>query len=209
MSEPTSGTVDASGTFSPTEYFQRSITPLNPYIDTFEWGFVSIGDNPVPGVITSIDGASKPEEWSVQKGTAASNATTVWKGTKLAEKITITTNLFDVLQVDSYYVLRDQLRPKLGTKPGSWTVVNAHINWAGITRVAVIDIRPPKWLGTSNSWEGVIELIEYNPSKPAKAGQASPASAGGGQGTSANAPPSANQQAANEFASLVQQAKNA
>lgn len=213
MSEPSTGTVDAAGTFSPDEYFNRSITPLNPYISHAEWGLVLIGDNPVPGVVTTIEGASKPEEWSVQKGTSASNATTVWKGTKLAESIKITTNLFDVLQVDAWYVLRDQLRPKLGTLPPSYTVVNAHINWAGITRVAVVNITPPKWLGASNSWEGTVELIEYNPSKPAKAGPAKAASPSGGQGVAAasngSPPPSANQQAAEEFKQAVAAAKAA
>lgn len=208
MSEPSTGTIDQAGTFDPDQYFNRSIFPLNPYINHYDWGLVMIGDNPVPGVITAIDGASKPEEWSVQKGTSASNATTVWKGTKLAESIKITTNLFDVLQVDAWYTLRDQLRPKLGDKPGSFQVVNAIINWAGITRVAVVNITPPKWLGASNSWEGTVELIEYNPSKPAKAGQASPAKAAGGQGNATGAPPTANQQAAEEFKQLVQQAKN-
>ena len=211
MSEPSTGTVDAAGTFSPDDYYNRSITPLNPYISHTEWGLVMIGDNPVPGIVTAIEGASKPEEWSVQKGTSASNATTVWKGTKLAEAIKITTNLFDVLQVDAYYVLRDQLRPKLGTLPPSWIVINAHINWVGITRVAVVDITPPKWMGTSNSWEGTVTLIEYNPSKPAKAGPAGAAKAGngGGQGTANNSPPSANQQAADEFKQAVAAAKAA
>lgn len=210
MSEPETGTVDAAGTFSPSQDFARTGSELNPYVSHLEWGYVQIGDYVLPGVVTAIEGASKPEEWSVQKGTSANNATTVWKGTKLAESIKITLDLYDVGSVDAYYSIRDLLRPKLGKLPPSYMIVNAHINFARITRVSVVDVTPPKWLGTSNSWEGTITLIEYNPSKPAKAGPAGAAKAGGagGQGTSNNTPPTANQQAANEFAGLVEQAKN-
>ena len=208
MSEPSTGTVDQSGTFTPDSYWQRSGSNPNPYIDHYQWDQILIDTNPVPGIVTSIDGATKPEEWSVQKGTSSNNATTVWKGTKLAESIKIVVNLFDPIQIDAYYVLRDVLRPKLGTKPPSFVIVNPMINFAGITRVACAEMTPPKWLGSSNSWEGTITLIEYNPSKPAKAGPAGSAKAAGGQGTAQNGPPSANQQAANEFANAVEQAKN-
>lgn len=211
MSEPTTGTIDpTTGGFTP-EDLPRLGSELNPYVSQFEWGYVQIGDHLIPGVVTSIEGASKPEEWSVQKGTSSSNATTVWKGTKLAESIKITTNLYDVHQLDQYYWTRDILRPKLGTLPPSWTITNAHINFSKITRISVINVAPPKWLGSSNSWEGVIELIEYNPSKPAKAGPAGAAKAGngGGQGTAGNAAPSANQQAAEEFKKAVAAAKAA
>ncbi len=63
------------------------MTQLNPYRDPTPWGTVRIGGLAIPGTILSIDGAERPEEWDVQKPTEKSGATTVWKGTKVADAI--------------------------------------------------------------------------------------------------------------------------
>jgi hypothetical protein len=153
---------------------------LNPFVFDGQWGQVVVGGVTLPGVVTSIDGANKPEEWNVQKGTGSSGATTVWKGTKLAEDIKIAIALHDGVSFDDYYTLRDTLRPKLGKKPPSLSIVSPVINFNGITRVACKDISAPKWEPSGGYWTGEISLIEYNPSKPTNTGRASAASPAGG-----------------------------
>ncbi len=168
---------------------------LNPYTNSGPWGTCTIGNLTLPGVIVSVDGATKPDEWSVQKGTASSNATTVWKGTKLAEAIKIVLNLYDRASFDAYYSVRDTLRPKIGTKPPSLLIVNAIINFSGITRVACVDVEPPKPTA-GLSWLGTVTVIEYNPSIPAKTGPANPAK-------TAPKTPSANDEKAAALAALI------
>ncbi len=145
---------------------------LNPYVDPGPWGRVSVGPLTLPGVVISIDGAEKPELWDFQKATASSGATSVWKGTKLAEGIKV---LLEAPSLESFaglYVLRDLLRPKAGTLPPSLAIVNGAINFNGITTVATALIGQPK-PAPNNSWRIEITFCEYSPPKPAKAGPAS------------------------------------
>lgn len=167
----TQGTVNSAGTFEP-DVADVGGERLNPFADgNEEWGFVQIGDVEVPGVVQSIDGADKPEEWQVQKGSKESNASTTWKGNKLAESIKIVTKLFDADSFERYYVLRDALRPKIGEKPPAHVIFNGSINFNGITRVSVKNIGAPKYERSSGCWTGEIELIEFNPPKPANTGK--------------------------------------
>lgn len=161
---------------------------LNPYRDPGPWGIVAIGGARVPGVVESIDGASRPDEWQVQKPTEKSGATTVWKGTNIAQSIKVVTGLHDAKSVDDYYALRRVLRPKQGEKPPSHSIVNAAINFSEITTVACRDILPPRWVSNGGYWRGELDLIDYSPPKPAKTGAAGAARAGsaanGGAGES-------------------------
>lgn len=201
-----SGTVDqASGEFTQATAPVAS-SNLNPYIDPDPWGVVILGGLQVCGIITAIDGHSKPEEWNVQKGTSSSGATTVWKGTKLAEAIKITVALVDAEMFENYYAVRDTLRPKLGTKPPSLTIVNAAINAVGITRVACVDISAPR-PAAGLSWSYEITLIEYNPTAPAKAGPAGAAKGGAAGAAGGAAGPTENDKAAAELAAAVEKAK--
>lgn len=149
---------------------------LNPFDDPGPWGTVDIGGIRVPGVVRSIDGAERPDEWSVQKPTAATGAATIWRGTPLAEKIKIVTALTNRAAFDRYQDLRDTLRPKLGTKPPALAIVNAQINFAGITRVAHVNMPAPKWVEAGGYWLGEITLVEYAPPRAVAAG---PATLGG------------------------------
>ena len=148
--------------------------PPNPFRDPGPWGRVTIGGYLVPGIVSAIDGAEKPEEWNVQKGSAGNNAVTVWKGTKLAESIKITVVLATETAFDDYAGLVSTLRPKIGEKPPSLAIESPILAANGITRVAVKNIGQPK-PRADLAWTVEIELIEYNPAKPAAAGQASPA----------------------------------
>lgn len=190
-----------AGTFTSTP--AASSRP-NPYDDYGPWGFVRIGGLLLPGVVTSVDGVDKPEEWTVQKATSSSGATTVWKGTKLAESIKIALALATRPAFDAYYTVRDALRPKLGTKPPSFLIENAIFNFAGVTRVSTILVAVPKWAAQGGYWTGEVTLLEYNPPKPAKAGPASPAKAAGANG--ADGPPTANDRAATELQQLLDKA---
>ncbi len=146
---------------------------LNPYVSYKEWGKVIIGGFTIPGVVLSIDGVDKPEQWLVQMGIQVSNAFSIWRGTKLAEEMTIVTNLPNSTAIAAYWSLRDKLRPNIGTKPPTFAISNAIFAFAGVTRVACKTVKPPK--KTSGlSWLGEIVLIEYNPQKQAPIGPADP-----------------------------------
>lgn len=157
---------------------------LNPYEDSSPWRVIDIGGLRVPGVVQSIDGHEKPETWDVNKGTEKSGATIVWKGTGLASSIKIVTALHDASSFAAYYALRDALRPKLGTKPPSLLIVNPALNFAGITRVACVNVGSPRWVASGGYWTGEITVIEYAPEKPANTG---PAGAAGPASSSSSA----------------------
>lgn len=170
--EPSSkGTVNEAGTFEPSGDAIPVGSPLNPFIDASQWGRVRLDGVEIPGVIQSIDGADKPEEWQVQKGTKESNASTTWKGTKLAESIKIVTKLHNQESFAGYYVIRDALRPKIGELPPARVIENPAINFNSITRVAVKNVAAPKFDRAGGCWIGEIELIEFSPPKPANTGK--------------------------------------
>jgi hypothetical protein len=186
--------LDPYGTVSPeTGTFTPSVDPIptasrmNPYVDSSPWGFVDVGGLRLPGVVLTVDGADKPEEWQVQKGTSSNNASTVWKGTKLAESIKVVLALHDAPSFDAYYQARDLLRPKIGTKPPAHSIANPAINFNGITRVSIKNIGAPKWVSSGGYWTGEVELIEFNPEKPANAGSPKASAAGAKNAPDANA----------------------
>ena len=151
----------------------------NPYRDSGPWGRVAIGGIVLPGVVLSIDGAERPEEWDVQKPTEKSGATTVWKGTNLANAIKIVLALHDEASVDRYYEVRDALRPKQGTRPPALPIDSPIINFAGITRVSCRNPAPPKWVAAGAYWTGTITVIDFSPPKEADTGVARPGGRGG------------------------------
>lgn len=159
----------------------------NPYRDASPFGSASIGGVALAGVIQSIDGFRKPDEWTFQKGAGGNNAATIWKGTKLAESGTIKIALFDQDSYDAHEALRLVLRPKLGTKPPSLPIVNALINGNGVLVVVCVDAPSPTWVKAGGYWVADLMLAEYNPPKPAAAGQAG--SAQNSAGPNAGAPP--------------------
>lgn len=195
---PTSALTPGTGVVTPNVSIVGS-SLVNAYDTPGAWNTITIGALVLPGVVISIDGHTKPDTWTAQKGTGTSNATTVWKGLALAEKITIVIELPNRATFAAYYAVRDKLRPKRGTLPPSFPIVNAAINFSGITRISCIDVEPPK-PSAGNSWRGTITLIEYNPSAPASTGPAAAAK---------NVPtqPTANDQAASELNDAINQAK--
>lgn len=155
----------------------------NPYTDPGPWGRVRIGARFVPGYVTSIDGAERPEQWDVQKATEKTGAQTIWKGTGIADSIKLVVSLATEEQVDDYYALRDALRPQQeGKAPPVLPIVSPVINFAKITRVSCRNVSPPTWVQSGGYWEGRIELIDYAPPKPASTGAARPGAGGAGSG---------------------------
>lgn len=148
---------------------------VNPYLDPGPFGSCTIGGVELAGVIVSIDGAEKPEDWTFQKGTSGNNAVSIWNGTKLAEQIVLTLNLYTSEQYAQHEVVRRTLRPKVGDKPPSLPVINAIINGEGIATVALRAAPPPVWVKSGGFWQAKVTLCEFNPAKPARAGQATPA----------------------------------
>jgi hypothetical protein len=151
----------------------NQVTRLNPYEAPKAWGTITIGGVRVPGIILSIDGAEKPEEWIIQKGLYVSHAVSIWRGTKLAESIKILMNLYNAVEFNKYHDVKNVLRPKLGGKPPALPIVNAGINFGGITRVSVRLPGTPK-PAEGLSWTAEIDLIEFNPPRQAPVGPADP-----------------------------------
>jgi hypothetical protein len=159
------------------------IVQPNPFVNATPWGVVEIGGLRLPGVVLSINGADTPEEWNVQKPTEKEGATTVWKGTTIAESIDIELALATRKAFDAYYETRDALRPKRGTKPPTLSIINPAINFTGVTRVSCRNVAPPKWVSSGGYWLGKVTVLEYRPPKPANTG----ASTGGGNGSTGGA----------------------
>ncbi len=150
---------------------------LNPYKDRGPWGKVIIGGLELPGVVRSVDGAERPEVWAVQMGVSVSGAVTVWRGTSLAEEIKILLALQNDSAFDRYYDVRDTLRPKIGKKPPAHAIVNAGINFSGITRVSCRNVGMPKWSEQGGYWTGLVTVIQFMPPRPVVAGTVEPPAA--------------------------------
>ena len=145
----------------------------NPYRDRYPWGNVVIGGVLLPGVLESVNGASKQHRWVFQMGLTVSNSVSIWRGQKLAESIRLSCRLHDEASFDQAYAVRNVLQPKLGRKPPALPILNGHFNFVGITRVCVLNIESPV-VAPGNSWTWNIELIEFNPMKPVPVGPADP-----------------------------------
>ena len=159
----------------------------NAYVDPGPFGRASCGGVAVPGVISDIQGFEKEDEWTFQRGAGGNNAATIWKGTKISENGVIVADLSNAAQFDAYEALRLVLRPKLGTKPPSLPILNAIINGNGVL-VAVCKNAPvAKWMKSGGFWRATMTFGEFNPPKPAAAGQAG--SAQNSAGPNAGAPP--------------------
>lgn len=143
----------------------------NPYRDAFPWGTMIIGGIKFPGIIESIDGCSKPETWIYQRGLASSQAVSIWRGTNLAETITVVSRVWNEATFDACYALRDALKPSGSRRPPVLPVLNGQMNFARIQRVSVKDIIPPLF-ASGNSWTFKTILTEYNPMKPVPVGPA-------------------------------------
>lgn len=148
---------------------------LNPYDDRGPFGKIDLGGLRLPGVVVALDGIDVPEVWQVQAATAKSGASTVWKGSGLAESIKITIALSNR---EAYAIYVDQvapaLRPKRGEKPPALLIVNPLVNFNGISRVACKNVGAPKWVASGGYWTADIEVIEFQPPKPAAGGPPKP-----------------------------------
>ena len=152
----------------------------NPYIDRGPWGICEINGVELPGVILSINGHEKPEEWNIQKPSDKSGASSVWKGTQIAEGIKIKMSLTGREQFEHYRALCRMLRPKLGEKPPTYVIANPSINFAEIYKVSTKLPGTPEWVAKEGYWTGEITLVEVYEPKPAKTGKAGGAGDGAG-----------------------------
>lgn len=143
----------------------------NPFRDAYPWGHLIIGGILLPGVIEAIDDCSKPETWIYQKGLAASQAVSIWRGTNLAESIKITTRLSNEDQFDEAVRVRNILKPARSRRPPVLPVLNGQMDFVGIKRVSIKEIFPPV-AAAGLSWSWKIILTEFNPMKPVPVGPA-------------------------------------
>jgi len=148
----------------------------NPILDPGPWGIVLIQDTLIDCTLIEVDGAAKPEDWNVQKGTKSKGATPSWKGTKPAEALKL--KFRTDTRPASFQAMTDMLllvRPKLGDKPPTVHIQNDVINWGGIGTIALKTPAFPKWDAKAAAWDFEWEFIENDPSKDANVGPADPA----------------------------------
>ena len=161
------------------------MSDANPFVDPGLFGFVYLDDVFIACTLIEVDGAAKPEEWQITKGSGSDGATAAWKGTKLAEKLKLKFRATDAASYNAMTAMRDQVRPKLGQKPPSLNITNEIINWAGISKIRLVEPAFPKWEAINRAWEFEWEFGEHAPSKQTTTGASDPAkpeSAGGGAG---------------------------
>lgn len=170
----------------------------NPVFDPGPFGTMTIQDVLIDCTLIEVDGATKPEDWNVQKGTGTKGATASWKGTKPAESLKL--KFKTDRRAESFQAMTDMLllvRPKLGDKPPSLNIENGIINWGGIGVIALKVPAFPKYDAKTDSWEFEWEFFENDPSKEAKTGPADPAK------PDAKDPPTAQSAADKEIAELT------
>lgn len=148
----------------------------NPFDDPGPWGKFVLSGWQIPAILVAVDGISRPYEWSVQKGTGTSFATTVYRGEKVCEGPTTEFEAFDSASFEAFYAIRDRISVPKGKRPPTFSIVNPAFNFCGITRGAVKEIFAPVQTG-SLSYRFKVQWIEYRPSKPAAVGAADPAKA--------------------------------
>lgn len=171
----------------------------NPYFDPGPFGQILIADVVVAATLTEVDGATSPEDWSVQKGTGTSGATASWKGTKLAEALKLKFRAHDG---DAFQAMTDLLllvRPKKGQKPPTVNIENAIVNWGGIGKGAIKTPPEPKWDAKDGAWDFTWEFQEIGPSTGANTGAA------GAPAPDPKDPPTAQSAADKEIAKLSAQ----
>lgn len=173
----------------------------NPFVDPGPWGFVYFDNILVEATLREVDGAHKPEDWQVTKGTGSDGATAAWKGTKLAEKLKLKFRATDEASFDAMTRLLLQVRPKIGQKPPTVVITNAIVNWGGISKVTLHEPPFPKHERKDDSWDFEWEFIEYAPSKPTKTGPSDPSKPADGSPAAAQSP------AEKELADLLKEAK--
>lgn len=171
----------------------------NVYYDPGPFGAISFGDVVVECTLEEIDGATKPEDWNVQKGTKSKGGTASWKGTKPAETLKTKFRAHDGPSFQAMTDLLALARPKLGEKPPSLTVDNAWINWGGIHVLALKQPPSPKYDKKTGATDFEWEWLENDPSVATNTGAADPAK------PDAKDPPTKQSAADKEIADLAKQ----
>lgn len=95
--------------------------PTNPYREPGPWGEVKIGGRLIVAHLVAIDGAEIEDEYNVQRPIGQSGAVAVFKGTKIAELITLTFEGYDEASFDDLWTLWEMMRPVPGTGGGTGT----------------------------------------------------------------------------------------
>jgi hypothetical protein len=144
----------------------------NPY-DGDQWGVIFIGGVQVPGTVVDIDGADKPSIWLVQHGIMQSGGFTIWRGTKIAEEIKVSSKLIDGQAFSDWLAIGRKLRPKEDAKPPAFLAENSALNFAGIINVSG-RVKHPKWSQMGGYWIGEMILIEVRSPKQIKPGPPDP-----------------------------------
>ncbi len=148
----------------------------NPFVNSKPFGIIQVSGYTLPGYLQTIDGCETPEEWLFQRGTGTNFATSVWRGSKLAEGIVAT---FKIVNEATYNKISPAIlifRPKRGVKPTTWVISNPLINMVGITKVSIGSIQAPKETAVgSRQWTWSVKFVEVNTPTSARAGPGGPA----------------------------------
>lgn len=134
----------------------------NPYTFPAEWARVELNNWAVPALLVAFDDCELEDEWNVQRAIGTSGASTVWRGTKPVDPISMTFEAPNKDLFDTLYTLFDRLKPTRGARPPTVRIKNPIPNFLGVDRVSRKKISAP-FVTSSLSWRMKVAFIEYRP----------------------------------------------
>lgn len=148
----------------------------NPFDDLESWAVPKIGGTPIPGAVQR-DGLTMPKreiEWIVQKGVGQGFGSTVWRGPKIIEGITIP---FVVSTADEHraaVALLQRLIPDRKKRGVAMDILWGPANAQGVSKVVLSafsaplppDSKPALWIWVFTEY---VKPVPITPAKPSDA----------------------------------------
>lgn len=146
----------------------------DPYNFPQAWAkFELIGYGQLPGILVALDGFKRESEWVVSKGFGTSGASTIWRGWKIVEDMSV---ILEAPTPDIFVGFEAMIRaivPKFTSRPPTFGVRHPMASLIRVDRVSIksYGIKPSAGL----SWQMGLGFIEYKKPVVAKVGPADPA----------------------------------
>lgn len=146
----------------------------DPYTFPDAWRkFELVGYGNLPGILVALDGFKRESEWVVSKGFGTSGASTIWRGWKIVEDMSV---VLEAPSPDIFVGFEKMIRalvPKFTTRPPTFSVRHPMASLIRVDRVSIksYGIKPSAGL----SWQMALGFIEYKKPVKAAVGPADPA----------------------------------
>ena len=146
----------------------------DPYNFPQSWRtFELVGYGKLPGYLVSLDGFKRESEWVVSKGFGTSGASTIWRGWKIVEDMSV---VLEAPSPDIFVGFETMIRalvPNFKSRPPTFGVKNPMASLIRVDRVSIksYGIKPSAGL----SWQMGLGFIEYKQPVKAAVGPADPA----------------------------------